>query len=86
MTKCLPSNSIRIPSFWQKLVPLPYQANILLCPQTSTRWKKIPGGLERDHEGEAGWADMGSYVGKDYYDVFMDSYRSALEAQEAQNA
>ena len=83
MTKCLPSSNIRTPNFWDKLVPLPFQKDILLCPQTSTRWKKTSDGLERDHDGESGWADMATYVGKDYYDVFIDSYRSALEAQNA---
>ncbi len=83
MTKCLPNSNIRIPNFWAKLVPLPYNEGVWLCPQTSTRWKKTSESYERDHDGEQGWADMASYVGKDYYDVFIDSYRSALEAQNA---
>lgn len=83
MTKGLPDINIRPPSFFDKLVPLPFQENILLCPQTHTRWLKTKDGLERDHDGELGWEEMGSYVDKSYYDVFLDSYRRALEAQNA---
>jgi len=83
MIKCLPNCKIQTPNFWAKLVPLQYQQDIVLCPQTSTRWKKTSEGLERDYEGEFGWADMGAYINKSYYDVFLDSYRSALEARDA---
>ena len=81
--KCLPSSNIKTPNFWAKLTPLQYQEGILLCPQTSTRWKKTSDGLERDFEGEAGWADMGAYIEKSYFDVFIDSYRTSLEAHNA---
>ena len=83
MTKCLPNPNIRPPNYWDKLTPLPYNEDIFLCPQSSTRWKKTSDGFKRDHEGESGWADMAAYVGKDYFDVFLDSYRSALEAKDA---
>lgn len=83
--KDLPDINLPKPSYFDKLVPLPWQPEILLCPQTHTRWKKIPtrcgeDELQRDHEGEIGWEEMGRFVNKSYYDVFMDSYRSALDA------
>jgi hypothetical protein len=83
MTKGLPDINLRPPTFFDKLVPLQFQKNILLCPQTHTRWKKTRDGLERDHDGEHGWEEMGNYVNKSYYEVFMDSYRSALQAKDA---
>jgi len=77
----LPDINIKKPSFFDKLVPLPWQPEILLCPQTHTRWKKAGNDLQRDHDGEIGWEEMGRFVDKSYYDVFMDSYRSALDAK-----
>lgn len=79
--KDLPDINIPKPSYFAKLVPLPWQPEILLCPQTHTRWKKSTEGLQRDHDGEIGWEEMGRFVNKSYYDVFMDSYRSALDAK-----
>jgi len=82
MDKDLPRTKIATPRFTDKLVPLPYQKNILLCPQTHTRWKSTNGYLERDLRGERSWDEMGAYVGKSYHEVFMDSYRSALDAKQ----
>jgi hypothetical protein len=79
MNKVLPGFNIPTPQFRADLVPLPYHQDILLDPQTNTRWKLEGDSLVRDHDGEATWSKMAGYVGKTYYDVFMDTFRSALD-------
>ena len=82
MNKGLPGLEIPTPKFVSDLVPLPFQKNVLLDPQTSTRWKLGDHGLMRDHNGEIEWEEMARFVNKSYSEVFMESYRYALESEE----
>ena len=86
MNKDLPGVEIPTPKFVSDLVPLPFQKDILLDPQTSTRWKLGGYGLVRDHKGEIEWEEMAGYVNKSYSEVFMESYRHALGSEEKPNA
>tara|TARA_Y100001980_G_C14374300_1_gene178276 strand:+ start:177 stop:431 length:255 start_codon:yes stop_codon:yes gene_type:complete len=83
MTESLPPLDIPTPKFVSDLVPLPYQQTILLDPQTHTRWKRDGDTLERDLVGESEWESMAGYVGKTYNQVFMESYRFALDTKNA---
>ena len=77
----LPDVEVLTPTFLTDLVALPFQADILLDPQTQTRWKKDGETFVRDYEGEASWEEMAAYVGQTYSDVSMSSYRHALEVK-----
>lgn len=79
MTESLPPVDLPKPLFLSDLVPLPYQQDIYLDPQSQARWKKVNDDLIRDHDGEADWEQMAGYVGKTYPDVFMESFRHALD-------
>ena len=54
----LPDVEVLTPTFLTDLVALPFQADILLDPQTQTRWKKDGETFVRDYEGEASWEEM----------------------------
>jgi hypothetical protein len=86
MSSGLPDFAVPTPKFLSELVPLPYQSSILLDPQTNTRWLLENNNLTRDHKGECEWEEMARYINKEYYDVFMESYRFALESKQKQNA
>lgn len=82
MNNGLPPEDLETPRFLSDLVQIPYQEDTYLCPQSQTRWKLEGNELFRDLEGERDWADMAGYVDQSYSDVFMESYRRALEAKQ----
>lgn len=69
------STMVLTPSL-KNLVRLPYQPEVFLCKETLTRWIYNGKELYRDFEGEGEWKKMGTYVGKTYQEVFMDSFKS----------
>ena len=81
MNGSLPDLDVPTPKFVSDLVPLPYQPDILLDPQTQTRWRQEGHELSRDLVGEMEWEEMAGYVGKTYSDVFIESYRHALDSR-----
>lgn len=62
------------PEMDDKLVSIPYDSRVYLCPKTVTRWRKTDDGLVRDYDGEADWREMSKYVDKTYEQVFMETY------------
>ena len=80
----LPAADIVTPLFKSDLVPLHFQPDILLDPQTQTRWKVVDESLVRDLDGESDWEQMAQYVNQSYSDVFMSSFRASLDARISQ--
>jgi len=62
------------------MIPLPYQQNTFLCPESKTRWVYNKGEIYRDTDGENEWIKMGEYVGKTYEEIFAETFKYAMNA------
>ena len=78
MSKNVLNFEIETPKDTQKLVELPYDQGVFLCPLTMTRWTKLSDGeYSRDLTGEDDWREMAAYVNTTYEQVFKEAYERA---------
>lgn len=72
---------VEAPKDISKLVEMPYDKGVFLCPLSKTRWLRLSDGeYARDLTGEKEWAQMAEYVDKTYAQVFMEAYDRAKKA------